>query len=143
MYTSTTLAAVLFGAVAMTAPVLEARESNSAAESNSTANNLDLIHNLELAPTAADRVNMLTDSDFVYDFLAPPNGSVTTGLGGHTVKSDRKLMPALIGTGVSMTLGFIGPCGFNTPHTHPRGSEINVIVEGRLATEFVTEVSHP
>ena len=128
MYTSVVRAAALLGAVAVAAPAsLHPRESNS------TANNQALIEKLELAATAADRVNLLTDDDFIYDFLAPPPGSVTTGLGGHTVKSDRKLFPASIGTGVSMTLGFIGPCGFNTPHTHPRGSEINVVVEGRLS----------
>ncbi|KAI7279181.1 hypothetical protein KC343_g989 [Hortaea werneckii] len=108
-------------------------------QSNETANNLDLIHNLELAPTAADRINMLTAQDFVYDFLAPPPNAVTTGQGGHTVRSDSRVFPASIDTGVSMTVGFIGPCGFNTPHTHPRSSEINIVVQGRLGTEFVAE----
>lgn len=101
-------------------------------QSNETANNLEVIHALELAPTAADRVNMLAADDFKYDFLAPPPNAVTTGQGGHTVRSDSRVFPALIGTGVSMTIGFIGPCGFNTPHTHPRSSEINIIVQGRL-----------
>lgn len=133
MYTSSFLAAALMGIAANAAPTLVARESND------TANNIDLITKLELAPTAADRFSLLEDDDFVFDFLAPPPGTVTTGLGGRTVAADRKAMPALIGTGVSMTLGFIGPCGFNTPHTHPRGSEINVIVQGRLNTLFVPE----
>ena len=135
MYGSAILTGALLAAVSVAAPTsLRTRESNN------TANNLDLIHNVELAPTAADRINMLnSDTDFIYNFLAPPPGTVTTGLGGHTVKSDRKSFPALIGTGVSMTLGFIGPCGFNTPHVHPRGSEINVIVEGRLGTMYVKQ----
>ena len=131
------LTATIFGTAAFALP-----QPLTKRESNSTANNLDLISKLELAPTAADRVNTLLalgDDQFVYDFLAPPDGATTTGLGGHTVKSDRKTFPALIGTGVSMTLGFIGPCGFNTPHVHPRSSQINVVVEGKLATEFVTE----
>ena len=137
MYSHSLLTAGLLATVANSAPHIFRRAE---AESNSTANNIDLIHNLELAPTAVDRFDLLQDSDFVYDFLAPPPGdAVTTGKGGHTVKADRKLMPALIGTGVSMTVGFIGPCGFNTPHTHPRASEINIIVEGRLATLFVPE----
>ena len=137
MYASSLLTAALLGAVANAAPQLLRR---GPAESNSTANNIDLIQQLELAPTAKDRFSLLTDTDFVYDFLAPPPGdAVTTGKGGHTVKADRKLMPALIGTGVSMTLGFIGPCGFNTPHVHPRSSQINVVVEGSLQTLFVPE----
>ena len=77
--------------------------------------------------------------NFVYDFNDPPANTTTTGNGGHTVKADRKAFPALVGTGVSMTLGFIDACGFNTPHTHPRSSEINVIVEGRLGTQHITE----
>lgn len=121
-----TLAASAAAAPALASSPLYRRQSNE------TANNLDLIHNLELAPTAADRVNMLTAEDFKYDFLAPPSNAVTTGQGGRTVRSDSRVFPALIGTGVSMTVGFIGPCGFNTPHTHPRSSEINIIVEGRL-----------
>ncbi|KAI7335399.1 hypothetical protein KC315_g3281 [Hortaea werneckii] len=128
-----TLAASAAAAPALASSPLYRRQSNE------TANNLDLIHNLELAPTAADRVNMLTAEDFKYDFLAPPSNAVTTGQGGRTVRSDSRVFPALIGTGVSMTVGFIGPCGFNTPHTHPRSSEINIIVEGRLGTEFVAE----
>ncbi|KAI6857438.1 hypothetical protein KC343_g880 [Hortaea werneckii] len=128
-----TLTASAVAAPALASPPLYRRQSNE------TANNLDLIHNLELAPTAADRVNMLTAEDFKYDFLAPPSNAVTMGQGGRTVRSDSRVFPASIGTGVSMTVGFIGPCGFNTPHTHPRSSEINIIVQGRLGTEFVAE----
>jgi hypothetical protein len=137
MYASSILTAAILNAAANAAPQILRRGE---AESNTTANNIDLIHQLELAPTAVDRFSLLNDTDFIYDFLAPPPGdAVTTGKGGHTVKADRKLFPALIGTGVSMTLGFIGPCGFNTPHTHPRSSQINVVVEGSLATLFVPE----
>jgi hypothetical protein len=104
-----------------------------------SSNNLDLIQKLLLAPTAVERINLLTKDDFIYDFNSPPDGATTTGKGGHTVKADRKTFPALIGTGVAMTVGFIGPCGFNTPHIHPRSSEINIVVQGRLGTMFVTE----
>lgn len=38
-----------------------------------------------------------------------------------------------------MTLGFLGPCGFNTPHVHPRSSEINVVVQGALVAEMIPE----
>jgi hypothetical protein len=38
-----------------------------------------------------------------------------------------------------MTLGFLDACGFNTPHTHPRSSEINVVVQGQLSTEYILE----
>lgn len=38
-----------------------------------------------------------------------------------------------------MALGFLGPCGFNTPHTHPRSAEFNLVVQGTLETEFTLE----
>lgn len=38
-----------------------------------------------------------------------------------------------------MAVGFIGPCGFNTPHTHPRATELNLVIKGRLGTEFILE----
>ena len=90
----------------------------SGPENVSNAGNLQLIQQLETAATAVDRGKLLPNpSDHVFDFLNPPSSNATTtGNGGHTVKADRSLFPALIGTGVSMTLGFIGPCGFNTPH---------------------------
>src|SRR5690606_10251062 len=36
-------------------------------------------------------------------------------------------------------VGFLGPCGFNTPHVHPRGTELLVVTTGRLVTEMVPE----
>ena len=99
----------------------------------------ELVARLLLAPTGVDRAALLTPEDHVFDFLNPPEGATTTGLGGRTVRADRGTFPALVGTGVGMTLGFLGPCGFNTPHTHPRSSEANVIVQGTLVIQFIAE----
>lgn len=38
-----------------------------------------------------------------------------------------------------MTIGFLGPCGYNTPHTHPRATEFNFAVNGTLSTGVLTE----
>ena len=104
------------------------------------AGNKDLLQALMLAPTAVQRIELIpNDNDFVYDFNNPPENATTTGKGGHTVRADRDLFPPLVHTGVSMTLGFLGPCGFNTPHVHPRSSEINVVVKGSLVAEFTLE----
>lgn len=101
---------------------------------------MNLIRQLELAPTAADRHNLLPESSqWLYDFNSPPTAAITESTGGRTVKADPGTFPATIGNGVSMTVGFIGPCGFNTPHTHPRSSEFNIVVEGRLETQFQAE----
>lgn len=141
MFSKSILPAALLASTAFAAPKpLTRRQDNDA-----LANNQDLINQLTLAATSEDRTNLLMafnggdPRNFVYDFNDPPDGTQTTGDGGHTVMADRKSFPALIGTGVSMTVGFINACGFNTPHTHPRSSEINIIVEGRLGTQHITE----
>jgi len=38
-----------------------------------------------------------------------------------------------------MTLGFLGPCGFNTPHVHPRAAELNIVVQGRVVSSVTPE----
>lgn len=107
---------------------------------NGLANNLEVIKSLLLAPRAADRISMISqDSDFVFDFLNPPTNSSTVGSGGSTVAATRQSFPPLIGSNTAMTVGFLGPCGFNTPHTHPRSAEINILVEGRVDTSFILE----
>lgn len=129
----------LLSALATAAPASHT-SPNIAARSNGQANNLDLIQKLLLAPKGVDRFTLIKDdTDFKFDFNNPPANSATTGLGGHTVRADRLSYPPIIGTGVGMTVGFLGPCGFNTPHTHPRSSEINIVVQGRLSTEFTLE----
>lgn len=107
---------------------------------NGLANNADVVRSLLTAPRAVDRIALIAqDSDFVFDFLNPPRNSTTVGAGGETVAATRFSFPPLVGSNTAMTLGFLGPCGFNTPHTHPRSAEINVCVEGRLTTQFVLE----
>lgn len=109
---------------------------------DSAANNQQIIQSLLLAPKAVDRIEILSqDSDFKFDFLNPPAGSSSSenGKGGKTVRADRVSFPALIGANAATTVGFIGPCGFNTPHTHPRSAELNLVVKGRLESQFVLE----
>ncbi|MCJ1280426.1 hypothetical protein MMC21_008254 [Puttea exsequens] len=131
----------------MTAPTSPSKPTPtnySPSNPNSLANNKALIQSLLLAPTAKDRINLIPNpADFVFDFSKPPPNSSTTGKGGHTVRADRESFPPLVGTSVSMTLGFLGPCGFNTPHTHPRSAEINVVVKGSLVAEFTLENGSP
>ena len=122
LHLATYIMAPFMGSV-MAAPVPSSNTSDisTGAQNPSNSGNFQLINDLQSAVTASDRIALLPlDSDHVYDFLNPPNDdAITTGLGGHTVKADRKDFPALIGNGVSMTVGFIEPCGFNTPHVSP------------------------
>jgi oxalate decarboxylase/phosphoglucose isomerase-like protein (cupin superfamily) len=98
---------------------------------------------LTVATTELDRLVLLNDTDFVFDFNKSANISgapgVTTGKGGSTVSATAKTFSALIGHKIAMTVGFIGPCGINLPHTHPRATEINFIVKGSFRAGFIME----
>ncbi|KAH6898043.1 RmlC-like cupin domain-containing protein [Thelonectria olida] len=109
---------------------------------NTRSGDLDLIAKLITAPTQADRVGLLNlPGDYIFDFNgdSAPAASEAKGLGGFSVSANTKTMPALIGNGAAMTLGFLGPCGMNTAHVHNRATELNVVVKGRLVTNFVLE----
>lgn len=100
-----------------------------------------LIRNVSTAVTQVQRINLLSDNDFIFDFVnIPMNASgVATGRDGHSVNANAANMPALIGQDISLTLGFIGPCGMNTPHTHPRSTEFNYVVNGSFTTGMFQE----
>ena len=40
-----------------------------------------------------------------------------------------------------MTLVYLEPCAINLPHTHPRASEINLLIDGQLQLGFFQENS--
>src|SRR4051794_32851440 len=80
---------------------------------------LSLTAQLSLADVAADRFTLLPDNkNFIFDFNNPALKG-KGGAGGDLVAANRKTFPALVGTGSGMAVGFLGPCGFNTPHVHP------------------------
>ncbi|KAL8772006.1 MAG: hypothetical protein Q9209_002671 [Squamulea sp. 1 TL-2023] len=115
-------------------------DSAIAPADTSLANDPVVVGQLLLAAKAVDRLDVIPlDTSFKFDFDSPPSDTKSEGKGGRTIRADRKSFPPLVESGVSMVLGFIGPCGFNTPHTHPRSSEINVVVQGTLETEFTLE----
>jgi oxalate decarboxylase/phosphoglucose isomerase-like protein (cupin superfamily) len=102
-----------------------------------------VFESLLLARSAVERDNLLSNDDLVYSFDTPcrntPELGVTTGQGGKTVRADHSTFPALVGSGGSITIGFLNPCGFNTPHVHPRAAELNIVVEGRLFASVTAE----
>lgn len=98
---------------------------------------LSLTQRLFLADSAADRFPLLPDNkQFVFDFNQPQKNP---GKGGELIAANRKTFPALVGTGASMAVGRVKPCGMNTLHVHPRGAELQLVVQGRLVTEMVPE----
>lgn len=100
---------------------------------------LSLTQQLFIADTAADRFALLPDNkDYVFNFNDPALKN-KGGKGGDLITANRKNFPALVGTGSGMAVGFLGPCGFNTPHVHPRATELQIVTEGRLTVEMVPE----
>jgi hypothetical protein len=113
---------------------------------NTRSGDRSLIASLLTSATQQDRVRLLNQpGDYVFDFNdeAAPEGSQSVGKGGFTVSANSRTFPALIGNGAAMTVGFIGPCGMNTAHVHNRATELNIIVEGRLVTNFQVENGVP
>lgn len=99
---------------------------------------LTLTQQLFISDTAVDRFTLIPDDkDFKFDFNNKPQPR--PGNGGDLVTANRKNFPALVGTGSGMAVGFLGPCGFNTPHVHPRAVELQIVTEGRLTVEMVPE----
>ncbi|KFX98542.1 hypothetical protein V490_02262 [Pseudogymnoascus sp. VKM F-3557] len=98
---------------------------------------LSLPAQLALADTAADRIALLPDhAHFLFDFdIIRGSG----GLGGDLTLANRKTFPALVGTQSAMAVGLLGPCGFNTPHVHLRGTELQVVTQGTIHTEMIVE----
>ena len=114
------------------APVIESRT-----EPCPTMAAMSLTAQLSLADTAADRFNLMpNDTMFKFNFDQPRGAG---GKGGDIFAANRKTFPALVGTGSGMALGFLGPCGFNTPHVHPRATELQVVTSGRVIVEMAPE----
>ncbi|KAL5344835.1 hypothetical protein ACLOAV_010232 [Pseudogymnoascus australis] len=98
---------------------------------------LSLPARLALADTAADRIALLPDpANFLFNFDINRGSG---GLGGNLTLANRKTFPALVGTQSAMAVGFLGPCGFNTPHVHLRGTELQVVTQGTIHTEMIVE----
>ncbi|VDB87625.1 unnamed protein product [Peniophora sp. CBMAI 1063] len=114
--------------------------SSFAQEGGSSSSVAQLVANLREAPTEVDRFALIEDDQFLFDFVNP-NGTVgvTNGAGGRTVAATSANFPAVVGNGVSMTIGFLGPCGMNSPHTHPRATEINFSINTTLRGGVLVE----
>jgi len=91
------------------------------------ASDASLVSELITATSQVERISLLADSDFVFDFL---NGSRGNAQGGFAIGATSANFPALLTGNGAMTVGVLGPCGANSPHTHPRATEIQIVVKG-------------
>jgi hypothetical protein len=99
---------------------------------------LTLPQQLLLAPSRYAKYQLLANEDFMFDFGNSSQNSELTS-GGYLVDATSETFPALIGQGVGMALGFLGPCGFNTPHSHFGGTEFFLPFNGTLQTFLMLE----
>jgi hypothetical protein len=103
--------------------------------------NVQLFRDLFSAPTAIKRFQRLLVKGetlltgdalkkltvFSFNNAVPaPNAT-----GGATKAANIETFPILTGLGISTTLGFLEPCGINTPHVHPRATEFLTLVDGK------------
>jgi len=135
LFTSAVVSAILaYSSVAVASP-LAARTNTPPIPSLPDS----LTRQLFLADTAADRFTLLPKNEsFVFSFGDPAKKNLG-GKGGDLVVANRKGFPALVGAGSGMAVGFLGPCGFNTPHVHPRATELQIVVKGTVVTEMLPE----
>ncbi|KAJ7435563.1 RmlC-like cupin [Mycena latifolia] len=111
----------------------------SADAASDKAAEADLVGKLRLAPVATDRIALLgTDDEFAFDFFDPAAGA-TVGKGGKIVTANAGTFPAVIGTGSAMAVGFLDACSMNTPHMHPRATEMQISVNSTIRTGMITE----
>jgi len=97
----------------------------------------DLLESLQKAPTRLARLNVLNDTDWLFDFTSSP--STVSTAGGNITAANVANFPALFANGLAMTVGQMAPCGLNTPHTHPRATEILYLVSGTMEAGFIEE----
>ncbi|KAH8941014.1 hypothetical protein BDL97_14G015400 [Sphagnum fallax] len=79
----------------------------------------------------------VTVSDFVFRGLATP-GNTANGAGSAVTPASAAQFPGLNTQGISLErLDFAGG-GVVAPHTHPRASEVLIVLEGSLLVGFVS-----
>ncbi|KAL6707801.1 hypothetical protein ACN47E_003701 [Coniothyrium glycines] len=105
-----------------------------------TEDQAQLFRDLTSAPTAIKRFQrLLTQGQtlltgdalkrltvFSFNNATPAAGA----RGGATKSANVETFPILYDLGISTTVGFLEPCGINTPHVHPRATEFLTLVQG-------------
>ncbi len=106
----------------------------------------DQLNQVRMAYTASERLAIIksfgnTDDYFKFDLT--PQGShsnAANGLGGQGYLAEVGNYPVLLGTGISVAIGYLNPCGLDSIHLHNRATEMVTLVNGvSLKTGFVLE----
>jgi len=108
------------------------------AQNTNATKTAELLEGLQKAPTRLARLNVLKDNkDWLFDFTS--GVGTTKNAGGNMTAANVANFPALFANGIAMTIGQMEPCGMNTPHTHPRATEILYLVSGEMEAGFIGE----
>lgn len=75
--------------------------------------------------------------DFFFSGLLTPQNT-SNPVGSFVTPANVMQIPGLNTLGISMARIDFAPYGLNPPHTHPRATEILVVLEGSLYVGFVT-----
>ncbi|KAJ6520807.1 hypothetical protein DFH09DRAFT_1048263 [Mycena vulgaris] len=132
MFSKSVLVLALAAALGVSADAAADKAAKKAAEA-------DLVGKLRLAPVATDRLALLSsDDEFKFDFFDLA-AAATAGQGGRIVTANAATFPAVIGTGSAMAAGFLDACSMNTPHMHPRATEMQISINSTIRTGMITE----
>jgi len=106
----------------------------------------DQLNKVKLAYTQIERLAIIESfgsMDDYFKFDLTPNGSqsnAANGLGGQGYLAQVSNFPVLMGTGISVAIGYLNPCGLDSMHIHNRATEVVTLVKGKsLKTGFVLE----
>ncbi|KAM3736865.1 hypothetical protein ACB098_09G013600 [Castanea mollissima] len=77
-------------------------------------------------------------NDFFFSGLNIPGNTAANKLGSSVNLVNVDKFPGLNTLGISLARIDFAPYGLNPPHTHPRGTELLVVIEGTLLVGFVT-----
>lgn len=80
----------------------------------------------------------VTANDFMFRGLDIA-GDTSNMMGSNVTPANVMQIPGLNTLGISLArIDFAAPLGLNPPHTHPRATEILVVMEGTLSVGFIT-----
>jgi hypothetical protein len=134
-------------ALALGASAAPATQAPGTAPSGDTA---QILKDLAVLPTAVDRYKkllvgadgkLLTGDDLkkqvVFDYnAAKPVGNA---LGGRSQAANVGTFPILKDLDISTTVFFLEACGANTPHVHPRATEMITVAAGTVDFGMILE----
>ncbi|KAF9645283.1 spherulin 1a [Thelephora ganbajun] len=121
-----------------TIPFVLGAALQAVAQVSDAAKAAELVADLKKAPTQVARLNILKNNrDWLFDYNAGV-GTVRSA-GGNSTLANVANFPALFANGMAMAIGHMAPCGMNSPHTHPRATELLYVVNGEIEAGFIEE----